>query len=188
MNQVNRDETTESSSQQPALIGGLIAGFLSVLPIAQAGNACCCLWAWVGGAVAIKMFVERSPQRVTWEEALKVAAIAGLLAAIIRIFIGTPIDLATIPAQIRWMEEFANGMADPQKQRMLELLSELRSLSSGQIVLRYLLPISVFWALILFVFTVLGGFLGLTLFEKRAKTLPQPFNDSDDDFDSRPNP
>ena len=171
----------EADRNHPALVGGLIAGLLSVLPVAQAGNACCCLWAWVGGSVATRIYISRAPQRVTWEEALKVAAIAGLLAAIIRIFLGTPMDLAFMPAQINFMEEFASKMAEPQKQQMLEVLSELRGLSSGQLLLRYLLPISLFWAVILFVFTLLGGLLGVALFEKRqtppSDSLADPHED-----------
>jgi hypothetical protein len=171
----------EVDRNKPALVGGLIAGLLSVLPVAQAGNACCCLWAWVGGAVAVKLYVDRAPQRVTWEDALKVAAIAGLLAAIIRVFLGTPMDLATMPAQIGWLDEFANSMADPQKQRLLEVLNELRGLSSGQLLLRYLLPISLFWALILFGITLLGGLLGVALFEKRKEQTPDSFGGSSED-------
>jgi hypothetical protein len=170
----------EPDRNQPALIGGLIAGLLSVLPIAQAGNVCCCLWAWVGGAVAIKMYVDRAAQRVTWEDALKIAAVAGLLAAIIRIFLGTPLDLATLPAQLSWMEEFASNMADPQKQRLLEVLSELRGLSSGQLLLRYLLPISLFWAVVLFIVTLLGGLLGVALFENRREPPPDSLPNSNE--------
>lgn len=174
----------EADRHQPALIGGLIAGLLSVLPVAQAGNACCCLWAWVGGAVAAKMYIDRAPQRVTWEDALKVAAVAGLLAAIIRVFLGTPMDLAFMPAQLNFMEEFAGKMAEPQRQRLLEVLGELRGLSSGQLLLRYLLPISLFWAAVLFVITLLGSLLGVALFEKRKEPQTDFGGNSDQNSDT----
>ena len=51
----------EPDRNQPALIGGLIAGLLSVLPVVQAANMCCCLWAWVGGATTAKLYIDRSP-------------------------------------------------------------------------------------------------------------------------------
>lgn len=162
----------EVDRNQPALIGGLIVGVLSVLPVVQAANVCCCLWALVGGATAIKLYIDRSPAQVTWAEAAQVAAIAGLLGAIIRIFLGTPIELATWPAQIMAMEKFAEGLADPQRQKLLELMSQLRQLPIGQLVLRFLLPASLFWAVILFVFTELGGLLGVVLFEKRQGPTP----------------
>jgi hypothetical protein len=162
----------EVDRNQPALIGGLIVGVLSMLPIVQAGNACCCLWALAGGATAVKLYIDRSPEQVLWAEAAKVAALSGLLGAIIRIFLGTPIDLATWPAQIMAMERFAQGMADPQRQQLLDLLSQLRQMPSGQIVLRALLPASLFWAVILFVFTEVGGLLAVVLFEKRKGQTP----------------
>ena len=37
---------------QPALIGGLVMGVLSALPLVSAGNICCCLWVVTGGLVA----------------------------------------------------------------------------------------------------------------------------------------
>jgi hypothetical protein len=157
---------------QPALIGGLIVGVLSILPIAQAANICCCLWALVGGATAVKLYINRSSTPVSWAEAARVAALAGVLGAIIRVFLGTPLDLATFPAQIVAMEKFAEGMADPLRQQLLETLSQLRQLPSGQLVVRFLLPISLFWAVILFVFTEIGGLLGVVLFEKRRGQTP----------------
>lgn len=174
----------EVDRNQPALIGGLIVGVLSILPIAQAANICCCLWALVGGATAVKLYINRSPTPVTWAEAAKVAALAGVLGAIIRIFLGTPLDLATFPAQIVAMERFAQGMADPLRQQWLEILNELRQLPAGQLVVRFLLPISLFWALILLVFTALGGLLGVVLFEKRRGAIPP----ASGGFDERANP
>jgi hypothetical protein len=162
----------EVDRNQPALIGGLIVGVLSILPVLQAANICCCLWALGGGAVAVKLYINRSPAPVTWVEAAKVAALAGVLGAIIRIFLGTPLDLATFPAQIVAMEKFAEGMADPMRQQWLEVLGQLRQLPSGQLVVRFLLPVSLFWAVILFVFTELGGLLGVLLFEKRRGARP----------------
>lgn len=167
----------EPDRSQPALIGGLIAGLLSVLPVVQAANMCCCLWAWVGGATTAKLYIDRSPQRVSWKEAARVASIAGLLGAVIRVFIGTPIELATFPASLRAMEGLAKSLADPQKQRMLEMVSKLQDLSTAQALLQFLLPASVLGAMVLFAFTVLGGLLGVALYEKRSAT-PSPFGDS----------
>lgn len=162
----------EPDRSQPALIGGLIVGILSVLPIVQTVNACCCLWAWVGGAATTKLLIDRSAQRVSWAEAARVASIAGLLGAIIRIFIGTPIELATLPASLRAMEELAKSMAEPQKQRLLEMVSRLQDLSTAQALFQFLLPASILGGIVLIAFTVLGGLLGVVLYEKR----PQPPN------------
>ncbi|MBI3422418.1 MAG: hypothetical protein HY011_05725 [Acidobacteria bacterium] len=157
----------ETERSQPALIGGLLIGVLSVLPLVQAANFCCCLWAWVGGVTTAKLYIDRSAQRVSWAEAARVASIAGLLGAVIRVFIGTPIELATFPASLRAMEEVAKSLADPQKQQLLEMVSKLQELSTAQALFQFLLPASILGALILFAFTVLGGLLGVALYEKR---------------------
>jgi hypothetical protein len=167
----------EPDRNQPALIGGLIAGLLSVLPVVQAANMCCCLWAWVGGATTAKLYIDRSAQRVSWAEAARTASIAGLLGAVIRVFIGTPIELATFPASLRAMEELAKSLADPQKQRLLEMVSKLQDLSTAQALLQFLLPASILGAMALFAFTVLGGLLGVALYEKRSAP-PGPYGDS----------
>ena len=176
-------------AQHAALIGGLMAGVMSVVPLLQTANACCCFWGWAGGAIAAKYYLERMPQRVTFAEAARVTALAGLLAAVIRVFIGMPIELAMFPTSLRAIEEFAKGMADPQKQKVLELAGTLQGLTTGQLLLQFLIPISVLQALVLLGFTVLGGLLGVALFEKRPST-PRPFSgassnngESNDDAD-----
>ena len=47
--------TTTERLAQPALVGGLVMGVLTALPIISAGNLCCCLWVLSGGAVAAYM-------------------------------------------------------------------------------------------------------------------------------------
>ena len=44
---------------QPALIGGVVNGVLSGLPVINIGNICCCLWVIVGGAVAAYMLQQK---------------------------------------------------------------------------------------------------------------------------------
>ena len=42
----------QASKLQPAILGGVLIGVLSALPIVSAGNLCCCLWVVLGGVVA----------------------------------------------------------------------------------------------------------------------------------------
>ena len=62
----------QQDQSKPYLVGGLIMGVLSVIPLVNAGNTCCCLWAWVGGAVAAKLLVDGSAQPVTINDGAKV--------------------------------------------------------------------------------------------------------------------
>ena len=41
--------TTKPDQLQPALVGGLVMGVLSALPLVNLGNLCCCFWVVSGG-------------------------------------------------------------------------------------------------------------------------------------------
>jgi hypothetical protein len=41
-----------TTKAQPVLVGALLMGVLSGLPIIAAGNICCCMWVLSGGFVA----------------------------------------------------------------------------------------------------------------------------------------
>ena len=157
----------EVDRNHPALVGGLIVGILSTLPLVKLGNLIFCMWALLGGAVAVRMFIQRSPQRVTYAAAGRVAAQAGLLGAVIYVFIGLPIELASLPAGMRWLEGAAATMQAAQQQQVKDVLELLRSMTTGEIVLSFLLPVALLGAAVLFSFTMFGGFLGVALFEKR---------------------
>lgn len=160
----------EVDRNQPALIGGLIVGILSTLPVVKLGNLFFCMWALLGGAVAVRMYIQRSPERVTLAEASRVAALAGLLGAVIYVFIGLPIELAALPAGLRWLENMAGTMQGAQQQQIKEAIELLRSKTTGEIVLSFLLPVALLGGAVLFSFTMLGGMLGVALFEKRRET------------------
>src|SRR5207247_2299037 len=51
----------KGSFTQPVLIGALVSGVLSALPIVQAGNICCCLWIILGGVAAAFVLQQRQP-------------------------------------------------------------------------------------------------------------------------------
>ena len=162
----------ETDRNHPALIGGLIVGILSTLPLVKLGNLFFCMWALLGGAVAARMYIQSSPKRVTHAEAARVAGQAGLLGAVINVFIGMPIELAMLPAGMKWLEGAMATMTPVQQQQIKEALELLRGMTTGEIVLGFLLPVALLGATILFGFTILGGVLGVTLFEKR-RDLPE---------------
>lgn len=158
---------------KPALIGGLTVGALSVIPLINSANTCCCLWAWVGGVVTAKLVIDGSPRRVTTGDAAKVGLYAGLLGAFIRVFIGLPVELVTLPTQLQWLEEFANKSNNVRLQEFVKpVLEQMQGRGMGQQILA-LLPSTLIGAVILMGVTVLGAMLGVALFEKR-KDQPPP--------------
>src|ERR1044072_5245681 len=75
---------------KPALIGGVILGVLSALPLVQ---TCCCIWALVGGLIAANMYIKSSPNPVTPADGAIVGAIAGAIGSVLIIVVGIPLQL-----------------------------------------------------------------------------------------------
>src|SRR5512138_191693 len=78
---------------KPAIIGGAVLGLLSVIPIVNWVNFCCCLWAILGGLLACRLYIKNSPTPVSAGEGAIVGALAGVVGAIIVVVIGIPINL-----------------------------------------------------------------------------------------------
>ncbi len=110
----------EVDKKQPALIGGLIVGVLSSLPVVNIGNYCCCLWALLGGALAAKLLIDRSPQPVKPGDGAAIGAMAGGIGAVISLIIGIPLSLVMGPAMFGMMRRLADLTSDPNAQQALE--------------------------------------------------------------------
>jgi hypothetical protein len=95
---------------RPAIIGGIFAGVLSVIPIV---STLCCGWAMLGGVIASRLYVRRSPHALTAGDGAKVGAMTGFVASIIYVpitllmsfFLGLPEsspDLSTAEAGLSY--------------------------------------------------------------------------------------
>jgi hypothetical protein len=78
-----------------AVIGGVIAGVLSGLPII---GGCCFLWALGGGFLAIYMYLKNAPGPMMMGDAAKLGAVAGVVGAIISAVIRIPLLLLGVGA------------------------------------------------------------------------------------------
>lgn len=156
----------EVDFKKPALIGGAVVGLLSVMPLLQTLNACFCLWAWVGGAIAAKILVDGSPRAVVSREGAKVGLLAGMFGALIFFLIETPLVIWQMP---KMLESAANIVRDPQAIEVYHKIGESRMLS-----VIFALFITGLSAIFTCGFTVLGGMVGVKLFEKRVDQNPPP--------------
>lgn len=138
---------------KPALLGGLVAGILSVIPIV---STCCCLWAILGGLLASFLYIKSAPAPVTTGGGAGIGAMAGAVGAVIYFVIGLPINLFFGTAQ--QMEEVfrRSGVEVPLGGIALILLSVFMV------------------AVLILLFTTLGGILGVPIFEKRKGDQPPP--------------
>lgn len=166
------------SKLQPAIVGGVILGLLSSIPIINFGNVCCCLWVLLGGAIAARMLINRSPYMpVTSGEGAAVGALAGVVGSLVSLVIGVPLALMMGEGMtISMLERVADVVNDPQaREQIREAIEQMQRQSAGQSMGQRLLGQLFFWfigAVITVGFAALGGIIGVALFEKRKGQQP----------------
>ena len=153
----------------PALIGGIILGLLSSIPIVNFGNFCCCLWVIAGGAIAAKMLINKSPYMpVSSGDGAQVGALAGVVGSLINLVIGVPINIIFGGAMAaRFLESFKGMINDPNVASQFDqALRQMEYQPASEVVVTSLFRWLIFSVVCIGVAT-LGGVIGIALFEKR---------------------
>jgi hypothetical protein len=152
---------------KPAIIGGVVIGLLSIIPIVGLGNVCCCLWAILGGLLATYLYVKNSPVPASPGDGAILGAIAGAVGGVIVIVLGIPISIVaggiTQGLLIRIVESI-----DPRQAEMLRIQMVAGATIAGAIFNGIIL------AVCLVIFSTLGGLLGVPIFEKRKRDVVPP--------------
>jgi len=134
---------------KPALLGGLIVGFLSAIhSLIPFIGFCCCIWSIIGGVLASFLYIKGSSVPVKLGDGAIVGALAGVVGGIIYVVIYLPISLI-------W------GMAVMQEQFNR---SGVEIPFSGTILV---IIASIVGAIVLVLLSTLGGVIGTAIFEKR---------------------
>lgn len=154
------------SKHQPALLGGLLIGVLSTLPVVSSFNLCCCLWVVCGGLLVVYLQQQNTPEPVETADAVLGGLIAGVIGAVI-MTAGTWVLYSFTGAVME--EEIRNALAQnpdlpPQVQ---ELVSQITS--GGNLMLLWGVVSIPLYA----VFSMLGALLGLAIFRKKTPPAPQ---------------
>jgi hypothetical protein len=149
----------------PALLGGLLIGVLSSLPVVSAGNLCCCLWVVLGGLLTVYLQQQSRPDPLETSEALIGGLLAGIVGAVISGLVGM------------LMMSFTAGVWQPEMQRALEenpeipphvrdfVLRLMSGESLGLVLMLVYLPVYA-------IFAMLGALLGLAFFRKKPPVVP----------------
>ena len=153
---------------KPALIGGVFIGVLSVIPFVSAANLCCCLWAIVGGLLATYLYVKNSPTPAGAGDGAVLGVIAGAIGAVIYLIIGIPIAIAMGPTMRNMIVSLMQNV-DARQAEMMRQQFEAQGTAIAPIIIQSLIGGG-----LLFVFAILGGLLGVPIFEKRKGTPPPP--------------
>ena len=153
---------------KPAIIGGVLLGLLSAIPFVNWVNLCCCLWAIVGGLIASYMYVKNSATPANAGDGAIVGAMAGGIGAAIYVVIGIPLGIVTGSAMRNILIDLMAKM-DPRQAELVRTQMEAQGESIASAIIYGLIG-----AVLLIVFAVIGGLIGIPLFEKRKGGGPVP--------------
>lgn len=151
---------------KPAIIGGVVVGLLSAIPFINWVNFCCCLWAILGGIVGSYVYVKNSPVPARAGDGAVVGLLTGVIGAAIFIVVGIPLSivLGSVVAGVfgGLIESIDPSQADQMRRQMEAAQTIVGAIVNGLIT-----------AVLLVIFSTIGGLLGIPLFERR-KVAPAP--------------
>jgi hypothetical protein len=159
-----------------ALIGGVALGVLSALPVIGAFNCLCCAWVIGGGVLAAHLYIKESPVMVTLGNGVLLGLLTGAIGAVVDTVFSVPLHMALsglgmgIAEQLKEMAEQVSGMP-PEARDML------RSMASGGLGIGGVLffVAALFKLLVYSIMAMLGGALGVAVFEKRTPSVVSPY-------------
>jgi hypothetical protein len=155
---------------KPALIGGVVLGLLSAIPFVNWVNICCCAWAILGGILASYLYVKNSATPANAGDGAMVGGMAGGVGAAIYIVIGIPLAIFSGGAMREMLINFMSNL-DPRQAEMIRQQMEAQDDSIAGAIIQGLIG-----AVLLVVFAIIGGLIGIPLFEKRkgGGAMPPP--------------
>jgi len=165
----------EGNMLKPALIGGVLLGVLSSIPVISAFNCVCCAWVIGGGILAAYLYVKDSPIAVTLGRGVALGLFAGFIGAVVHGFFMIPLYFLMNRAGMGIMNSIREAL-----ERVPNLPPEaeaaLRGLSGEGEVGIFLFAASLVFTLVIFCLAaMIGGAVGVAIFEKRKAGTP-PLN------------
>jgi hypothetical protein len=146
---------------KPAVIGGVVLGLLSAIPFINFLNLCCCAWAILGGLLASYLYIKNSPTPANAGDGAVVGGIAGAIGAVVYLVVGIPLAILSGAAMRQMMIKLMASI-EPRQAEMFRQQMEAQGESISGVIVQ-----SFIGALLLIVFAVVGGLIGIPLFEKR---------------------
>lgn len=90
--------TAAAYRRRPALIGAVVGGVLSSIPIVSMLNTLCCAWVFFGAVLASYLYAKRSPALLSSRDGARLGVRVGLITSAIYTFIGMPVTLYLYPS------------------------------------------------------------------------------------------
>ena len=145
---------------QPVLVGALVMGVLSALPLISVGNLCCCLWVVSGGLAAAYVLQQGQPDPISPADGAFVGFLSGLGGAVVYLIISVPIDLLIGPMEREMMRRMVENMSGAEGFRNYADRADLVA-APIRAVLGFLMMLFVGA-----IFSTVGGLIGALLFKK----------------------
>jgi hypothetical protein len=162
----------EERMWKPAVIGGVLLGILSSLPVINLFNCFCCAWVIGGGIFAAYLYVKDSPVAVTLGRGVAIGLLAGAVGSIVSVLFSLPLQRLMnkegfgVMEQVRQMVEQIPNLPSETRDRF-------RALTSRDDLNLFLYVMGTLFMLgINCVMAMLGGTIGVALFEKRKPRDP----------------
>jgi hypothetical protein len=153
---------------KPAVVGGVLLGILSSLPVISRFNCVCCAWVIGGGVLAAYLYVKDSAAAVTLGRGAALGLLAGLIGTAVIAVFSIPLYLIAAKGGLGLEEQLKQAMDQipsfPRESR--EMLTALFA-REGFLVVFYAMGL-LFLLVTNCVMAALGGTLGVALFEKRS--------------------
>ena len=160
----------QASKLQPAVLGGVLIGVLSALPIVSAGNLCCCLWVLLGGAVAAYLLQQNQSTPLSVGDGAIVGMLAGLVGAVVGTVLTIPVLVMFGPLQAEYMARILDNPEIPPEAK--QALGNF--MPSGGVSVMWLMFTLFFSLVVDAIFGTLGGMLGALFFKKNPPPVPPP--------------
>ena len=150
---------TTNRFAQPALIGGVVGGALSALPIICAGNVCCCLWVVSGGAVAAYVLQQNQATAITPGDGALAGLAAGVVGAVVYLLLSIPITILVAPLERAMVDRIIQNTGGMPP----EFREYVGTYAGGaiQVVFTFL-----FMLFVGSMFSTVGGLAGAAIFKK----------------------
>ncbi len=160
---------------KPALIGGVLLGFLSAMPVLQAFNCLCCAWVIGGGILAAHLYVRGAATVVTLGTGVLLGLLTGAIGAVVDTLFTIPIHLALRPFGMGFAEQMRHAL-DQLPNIPAESRDALRSFfADGRGIGIFFIILTGFFKLIVYgIVGMLGGAIGVAIFEKRKPGAEPP--------------
>ena len=154
----------KASLTQPALLGGLVGGVLSALPLISGGNLCCCLWIISGGVVAAYVLQQNQTTPIAAGDGALVGLLAGVAGAVVYLIVSIPISLLVGPLEQRIIQ----GLAETMNNMPPEFREYATRSANGGFRVAMALFSFIFMLCLGAVFSTIGGVLGALIFGRKT--------------------